>query len=382
MRRRLLLAVAIVTSAVLLPVPEPALSSQSSYAELHPVWDRVMQARITDIRLSSTGRCVAVSTDENIAVIDSAGRELWRWDFRKDNRYVLATKIAVSPNCDWVAFAGGQGYHYVWIVHRQGRRISIKTNGTPLCLDITHVGNRVVIGTGARDLLMLTSGGTRIWSREGDGFVPAQEVSIADDDSAIMISSYGQEILSLDGKTLWSGGVWGVGSMRAARDFKTFVAWGEPPHGPGIGRVSLLDGEGKVMWTRVATDPRAIISPAGDRIILQTNDNQDPSEADGFDPQREQLPRALRLLSRAGDIIRMYSVPGSPVVFSSDGRSFVLHQADGFLALDLSENHLWKIPKSGYPLFASTTDTRSVVLAEENRLEWYAPPPLTASSGR
>jgi hypothetical protein len=382
MRRRLLLAVAIVTSAVLLPVPEPALASQSSYAELHPVWDRVMQARITDIRLSSTGRCVAVSTDENIVVIDSAGRELWRWDFSKDNRYVLATKIAVSPNCDWVAFAGGQGYHYVWIVHRQGRRISLKTNGTPLCLDITHVGNRVVIGTGARDLLMLTSGGTRIWSREGDGFVPAQEVSIADDDSAIMISSYGQEILSLDGKTRWSGGVWGVGSMRAARDFKTFVAWGEPPHGPGIGRVSLLDGEGKIMWTRVATDPRAIISPAGDRIILQTNDNQDPSEADGFDPQREQLPRALRLLSRTGDIARTYSSPGSPMLFSSDGRSFVLHQSDGFLALDLSENHLWKIPKSGYPLFASTTDTRSVVLAEENRLEWYSPPPLTASSGR
>jgi hypothetical protein len=74
--------------------------------------------------------------------------------------------------------------------------------------------------------------------------VPAQEVSIADD-SAIMISSYGQEILSLDGKTMvW----WRLGRQEYAggKDFKTFVAWGEPPHGPGIGRVSLLDGEGKM----------------------------------------------------------------------------------------------------------------------------------------
>jgi hypothetical protein len=170
--------------------------------------------------------------------------------------------------------------------------------------------------------------------------------------------------------------------MRAAKDFKTFVAWGEPPHGPGIGRVSLLDSEGKALWTRVATDPRAIISPAGDRIIVQTNDDQDPSESDGFGPQREELPRSLRLLSPTGDIVRTFQTPGSPLAFSSDGRSFVLHQGDGFLALDLNESALWKISKSGYPKFASTPDLRSVVVAQENRAEWYSPPPLTGSSGR
>jgi hypothetical protein len=270
----------------------------------------------------------------------------------------------------------------MWIVHQLGRRISIKTEGTPLSLAITHAGNRLGIGTGRGDLLMVTSGGTREWSRDGDGFLPVQEISIADDDSAIMISSYGQEILSSAGKPLWAGGVWGVGSMRASKDFKTFVAWGEPPHGPGFGRVSLLDSGGKVMWTRVATDPRAIISPTGDRIIVQTNDNQAPTEADGFSPLHEQLPRALRLLSRAGDIVRTYSAPGSPVVFSSDGRSFVLHQDDGFLALDLNENHLWRIPKPGYPLFASTTNLSSVVVADGDRLEWYSPLPQTGSAGR
>ena len=73
---------------------------------------------------------------------------------------------------------------------------------------------------------------------------------------------------------------------------------------------------------------------------------------------------------------------GSPIVFSSDGRSFVLHEDDGFLALDLNENDLWKIPKPGYPLFASTFDLRSVIVAEGNRVEWYSLPAWTGSSGR
>jgi len=382
-RHWLLLVAAIAAPAMLPPMAaKPVLVSQSSSVELHPVWNRVMEARITDVQFSSTGRCIAVSTKENIVVIDPGGRELWRWDFHKDNRYVFAEKVAVSPNCEWVAFVGGQGYHYVWIVHKQGRRISIKTEGTPLCLAITHAGSRVVIGTGTGALLMMTSNGRRVWSREGGGFVPTQEISIADNDSAIMISSLGQEILSIDGKTLWSDGGWGVGSMRAARDFKRFVAWGEPPHGPGIGSVRLLDGGGKVLWTRVATDPSAIISPTGDSIIVHTNENQDPSEADGFSPLREQLPGALRLLSRTGDIVRTYSAPGSPVVFSSDGRKFVLHQDNGFLALDLNENSVWVIQKSGYPLFAATPDLHSIVLADGNSLEWYSPPLQTGISGR
>jgi hypothetical protein len=341
-----------------------------------------MEARITDIRLSSTGRCVGISTRESIVVIDPAGRELWRWDFRKDNHFAFATKIAVAPNCDWVAFVGGQGYHYVWIVHRQGHRISIKTEGTPLTVDISHTGKSVAIGTGAGLVLRFTPEGALQWKLDVGGSLPTQEISFSDDDSAVMVSSYGQAIVSAEGKKRAFTGFWGVGSMRASRDFKTFVAWGEPPHGPGIGSVGLLDGEGKVIWTRVATDPRAIISPAGDRIIVQTNDHQDVSEEDTFSPQRENLPRALRLLSRAGDIIRTYAAAGSPVVFSSDGRSFILHQQDGFLALDLNENHLWKIPKPGYPLLTSTSDLRSIVVGEENRVEWYSPPSLTGSSGR
>jgi len=357
------------------------IALQSPNAELRPVWNRTMGARINDIRLSSTGGCVAVATDENIVVIDPTGRELWRWDFRKDNHFAFATKIAVSPNCDWAAFLGGQGYHYVWFVRQRGARVFAKTEGTPLSVDIGHAGRSVAIGTGAGFVLMYAPEGALRWKLDVGGYLPIQEIAFSDDDRAIMVSSWGQAIVSAEGEKLPFTGVWGVGSMRAARDFKTFVAWGQPPHGPGIGRVSLLDREGKELWTRVASDPHAIISPAGDRIIVQTNDNQTPSEEDGFGDRMEHLPKALRMLSRAGDIVRTYSAAGSPLVFSADGRSFVLRQ-DGFLALDLNENQLWKISKSGYPLFASTTNLRSVVVAEENRLEWYSPPSQPGSTGR
>ena len=383
MNRGLPIAAAILMLVVLLPMSrKPTEASQASSVELRPAWNRTMEARITDIRLSSTGRCVGISTDENIVVIDPTGRELWRWDFRKDNRFAFSTKIAVSPNCDWAAFVGGQGYHYVWFVLQRGTRNFVKTEGTPLTVDIDHAGKSVAIGTGAGFVLMYTPEGALKWKLDVGGPLPIQEIAFADDDRAIMVSSYGQAIVSAEGKRFPFTGMWGVGSMRAASDFKTFVAWGQPPHGPGIGKVSLLDGGGKEIWSRVATNPRAIISPAGDRIVVETNDNQFPSEADHFSPQSEELPRALRLLSRTGDVVRTYREHGNPIAFFSDGRSFVLHQTDGFLALDLNENPLWKISKSGLPLIASTTNLMSVVVAQENRLEWYSPPPRPGSTGR
>jgi hypothetical protein len=160
--------------------------------------------------------------------------------------------------------------------------------------------------------------------------------------------------------------------MRASQDFKTFVSWGEPPHGPGIGELSLLDQMGKTLWTKVSSDPRAIISPAGDYIVAQTNDNQYPSEEDGYG-DIEELPKALRLLSRSGDVVRTFRVYGSPVSFSSDGRAFILRDADSVFAINLSETPLWRIAASGQIHIVPTFDFHAVVVAQENRVSWYSP---------
>ena len=377
MKKYLLVAAAIVTLSVLslVPLARQARPLQSSNLTPRRAWERMMSAPITDIDLSSNGRCVAVSTSQSFVVFDSAGLELWRWDFTKDNRFAVAQKLAVSPKCDWVAFAGGPEYRYLWIVHQHGSRIPIKTEGTPLSVAISHTGTSVAIGTGAGSLALYSSEGKLQWNvNAGGGQLPVQEISFAVDDHAIMVSSYAHAIVSATGKPLSLGGAWGVGSMRAARDFKTFVTWGEPPHGPGIGQLSVLDGNGNVLWSKVSTDPRAIISPAGDLVVAQTNDNQNPSEEDGFEPQRLNLSKALRLFSKTGTVVRTFSAHGSPVAFSSDGRSFVLSDASGFVLLDLNETPLWNISKSGYPGFVSTPDFRSVVLTQNNLVEWYSFP--------
>jgi hypothetical protein len=345
-----------------------ALPAQTSRSSLLPAWERTLAARITGIGVSSTGRCVAVSTSENIVVIDTAGRELWRWDFSKGNRFVTAEKISVAPKCDWVALVGNPDYRYIWIVHQNGRRIPIKSEGTPLSVDISHAGNGMAIGTGAGLLFLYSSNGTLKWKLNRGAVLPVDEVSFSNDDSTIMISGYGQSIVSAAGKMLWSGGA-GVGSMRAASDFKTFVSWGGPPHGPGIGWMSLLDKAGKVMWTKVSSDPQAIISPLGDLIIAQTNDNQDPSEEDGYNVER---PKALRLLSRSGNVVRTFSAHGRPVAFSTGGQSFILDDGTGFVALDLDETQLWRIEKAGSVHIVSSPDFGAVVVSQENRVSWYS----------
>jgi len=375
MKKYLFVAAVIVTLSTLslVPLARQARSFQSSNPTPRRAWERMMSSPITDIDLSSNGRCVAVSTSQSFVVFDSAGMELWRWDFTKDNRFAVAHQLAVSPKCDWVAFAGGPEYRYLWIVHQHGSRIPLKTEGTPLSVAISHTGTSVAIGTGAGNLALYSSEGKLQWNVNAQGGqLPVQEISFAVDDHAIMVSSYSHAIVSVTGKPLPLGGVWGVGSMRAARDFKTFVTWGEPPHGPGIGQLSVLDATGKVLWSKVSSDPRAIISPAGDLVVAQTNEDQNPSEEDGFEPRRSNLSKALRLFSRAGTVVRTFTADGSPVAFSSDGRRFVLNDASGFVLLDLNETPLWSISKSGYTRFVSTPDFRSIVLTQGNLVEWYS----------
>jgi hypothetical protein len=359
----------------------PAIAAaQSSEKVLRSDWDHTEQpwaSKVSSAALSSEGRCVAITTPTFVAVADKTARELWRWNFSEGNRFIVATRVAVSPKCDWLAFAGGVGYRYVWIVHRNGKRIPLKTEGTPLAVEINHSGTLVAVGTGAGVVSLYTREGALRWRNDvGGGLVPAQELSFANNDSAILLRSRGQAVFSIDGTTQWSGGVWGVGSARPAKDFKAFVAWGEPPHGPGIGVLALLDSAGKTLWRRYATYPDAIISSAGDFVIARTNDNQNPTEEDGFSPRAEEQAGPLRLLAADGSVVRTFSTQGEPVAFSEDGRRFLLGTATDFRALDLEGNTLWSIPRSdrfdGGTVLA-TPDFRNVVLFSDGNVSWFFP---------
>ena len=91
--------------------------------------DWSQSGRVGAAGLSIEGRCVAITTTSCAAVIDKTGRELWRWNFSEGNRFIFATRVAVAPKCDWLVFAGGVGYHYVWIVQWIGRCASGSGDG-------------------------------------------------------------------------------------------------------------------------------------------------------------------------------------------------------------------------------------------------------------
>jgi hypothetical protein len=355
------------------------LGKQTTVQTLRPDWDQTGRPWAGDVlaaALAPGGNCAAVATTSFVAVIDKTGRELWRWNFSEGNRYIAATKIAVAPQCDWLAFTGGVGYRYSWIVHRNGKRVPVQSKGTPLAVEINRKGTLVAVGSGAGIVYLYSADGALRWTNNIGGIVPIAELSFADDDSAIMMRSWGQAVISIDGKTRWAGGVWGFGSAHAARDFKTFVAWGEPPHGPGIGQVGLLDGAGKILWERYGTLPEAIISSDGNHVIARTNDNQNPTEEDGFDPRREQLTRALRLIAKDGTVIRTFSSDGEPLAFASDGTRFLIRTQTDFLALDLEGKPLWSIPlPDTYDVVCLTTpDLHTVLVISKSSLAWYSAP--------
>jgi len=359
-------------------VGSSSISGQTPGNVLRSLWDSAQQpwaSMVSGAALSAEGRCVAIATPTFVAVADKSARELWRWNFKEGNRFIVVSKIAVAPKCDWIAFAGDAGYRYIWIVHRGGKRIPVKTEGTPLAVEISHNGTLVAVGTGAGLVYLHGADGTLRW-KTSIGRPPVQEVSIAENDSAVMVRSLGQTVISISGKVQWSGGVWGVGSSRPSKDFKAAVAWGEPPHGPGIGTVALLDANGKTVWTRYASYPAAIISSAGDKVIARTNDNQNPTEEDGFSPRRAEQANALRLIAADGSVIRTFAVSGDPVAFADDGRRFLIRTDKDFLALDLEGNTLWSIPTSDpFSTTALTTaDLRNVVILSDRNVSWFSAP--------
>jgi hypothetical protein len=356
------------------------LATQVTARVLQADWDQTGQpwaGMVQSAALSAEGRCVAIATTSFVAVLDkTGGRELWRWNFNEGNRFIVATKVAVAPKCDWLVFAGGVGYRYVWFAHRSGRRIPVRTEGTPLAVEINHGGTLAVIGSGAGLVYLYGLDGTLRWQNNVGSPGPVNELAFAEDDSAVMIRSRGQSVFSIDGKVRWAGGVWGVGSGRPARDFKNFVAWGEPPHGPGIGVVALLDSSGNSLWRRYASHPYSIISGDGKLVVSRTNDNQNPTEEDGFSPRSEQLASALRLLAQDGSIVRSFSTVGDPVAFASDGSRFMVRTERDFLALNLEGTPLWSIPLPDRFAFTAlaTGDLHTIVTLTDGNVAWFSAP--------
>jgi hypothetical protein len=344
-----------------------------SAGRLQPVWELRSDKPIGGFALSSRRDCLAVTTEDAVDVRDRAGHSLWRWHFKRTSRYIVAGKVAVSPSCEMVAFTGDSSYRYTWIVHRCGPRIALRTVATPLGVAISHRGDLVAVGTGGRDVLLFTPDGVLRWKTTLTAGCCLGELSFSDDDRAVVIAGWGVGVVSIGGKVQWA--TW-KNSMRAARDLKTFVAWWEPPHGPGIGNVSVLDQNGKQLWSKYSSSPEAAVSPSGERIAAWINRNQNPTEDDGYHPDDQEGD--LQILSRQGDVIS--TLPdGRPIAFSWDGSRLVVMKSHDIECMDLEGNRLWSIPVSDCSTVATVVTTAvnlKVILVYDRGgqgLSWFEP---------
>ena len=327
---------------------------------------------VRSVALSQNGECAVIATLERISLLNRSGKETWHWNFTKGNRFMIASRVAVSPNCNWIGVAGGQGYHYTWIAHRNGQLISLRTQATPVVIAISHHSDMLAIGTGGGDVYLVNSDGTLRWQQTLT-YCCVQNVTFSADDQAIVSTDWGTGVLSIDGKTKWLDQLL-VNAIRGSKDLKTFVGWREPNHGTGICWITLVDGNGKTLWSKNARySPLSIISPAGDLVVAPVKENQDQTEAAA--QCDSDSPSPLRLLSKTGDVLKTFTSTATPLMFGPDGKWFLV-RADNFEAWDLGGRVQWMIPAfSQYSgALAVSEDLRSIVEWSEDRIAWFSPP--------
>lgn len=355
------IAAAVVLLAATLWAPE--LSAQDSAGpRLTPVWTW-QGDDIAGVALATSNRCVAVAVKDAVVVLGADGKELWRWNFHRENRFITATAVDVAPTCDFVAIVGDVGYRYSWIAHRDGRRATIATRGTPLGVAISHDAARVAFGTGADDVWMYGSDGSPRWHTAIMGACCVAALQFADDDREIFVTGGAAAVLSAAGEVKW------VGETRfymwAAPHGGTFITHWEPPHGPGVADFEVTDASGVKLWARFGGP--AVATAAGDLILASVNDNQHPTDHEASAEQ----PATLTLLDRAGQVLTTWPGGGEPRSVSADGRRVIVCHMDRVEALDRQGTVLWTIPFEGYPSVRVVEELNTVLIASRERISLF-----------
>jgi hypothetical protein len=313
-------------------IPPLALTWSKAYPNLTVPPSQLL---MVSVAVADEGRCFAIAGGGEAEVLDKAGKSLWKWNYRAVSRLIVPGALALSPGCDAIALAGDSGYKYVWLAERQGRALPLPLNlsSTPLGVAFAHNGERIAIGTGSGLIALVTKGGKVLWKRTV-GVVLPEQMSFSADDQYVLIREGGAGVLRIDGSLLWSEGAFG---MNASKDLRTFVSWSEPPHGPGAGNVTVLDGAGKEIWSRLSQDPGAVVVPAGDEVLARIAINQNPDE----EALKEPLATRLQVLSREGAVVRdLPDLDGRPMAISPEGDRALIRTNAGYEVISLEGQRL------------------------------------------
>jgi hypothetical protein len=342
-----------------------ALHAQSSAPVLEPTWSATLPTAIVDVALAFNERCVAILTKESVEVRDATGTVLWQWRFPwqvvVDSYY--RSGVAVSDQCDVVAFRGVSEYRYVWMIERSGQRRYFGTRtSTPTALAFNHRGTRLAIGTGAGELILLGRDARPVFRQKlAQWACCMSELTFDPRDRFVLAESRTHVGLydATSGRIRWSRH---FNAISAAPDFTRFIAVWTPWHGAEHGEIRRIDRTGRLSSWEVRGD-WALISPTRDEFVAMRYQDQQQDIGDGWE---------LCLLSVDGSVITR--LPGYRLAaFSSDGDRILMDERTEASAVDRQGRVQWTIPMNMQTSSIRTHDLKVVVVFDGDMLRWYEP---------
>jgi hypothetical protein len=289
-----------------------AATAAAAAEPLKPVWSRPVGGSARFVGVEEYGRCSVFVDNGVLQVVSPSGAVAWTWPFAQINKHIYPARVAVSPQCDAIAFGGDAGYKYAWVVQRGGTSAALPFVGTPADVAFDHAGRFVAVGTFGASMFLYTRSGELQWTRKTDASI-VSALEFTDDDQHIVFKGWGGVgVISAAGLVEWSKL---ASRLAAARNLSTFVIGDEPNHGPGLPGITATDDRGRLGWFRWGGID-AFVSANGDRILAVVDRNQAKNEQDFYGAEQE---REVQLLARDGSVVKAFPDYHSVHALADDG---------------------------------------------------------------
>ena len=216
-------------------------------------WERTFESDIRAVSTVPLGKCLAVMTLSELAVLDDAGRTLWSRDIRPILRWMpWGGTVAVSPQCDWAVIGGSADYRYAWVLERSGARRYVGFAGeSPYGVAISPDGTTFAVSTGAGRLYIFTRTGERLHAGRDAGL--ATELAYTPDGDILPFEGYGARRFTGNGRMLWESRALYCTTYHQPSDSSS-ITYCVPPHGPGGTLITARARDGRELWEKVVLD--------------------------------------------------------------------------------------------------------------------------------
>lgn len=268
-----------------------------SYAEpLKPAWSRPLGRSVRLVGVEENGRCILFADRKSIQIVSPDNAVLWTWPYASVSRFRNLSDVAVSPDCDAIAFVGDATYKNAWIAERNGKLVTLEFTSTPADVHFDRSGDLVAIGTFAGTMHLHGRNGELKWKRETKASI-VQGIAFSDDNTHVMFKGWGGAgDVSVAGHVEWSTK---EASDTEATDVSLpYYRWriasasgGSRMWLRGEDAIDCVDARGTVLATITATPSERAVMVSRDfsQVFVVSEKDLDPVSV-----ERYEVPRPCR----------------------------------------------------------------------------------------